>query len=115
MPTVLVTGGAGYIGSVLTEMLLDKGYAVRVLDRMFFGEHLIAPLAQREGLTLIKHDVRYVEPCTFEGVDVVMDLAGISNDPASDLDQAPVALGASVGSGGVRSRHGSRSPRRDSR
>lgn len=86
MPTVLVTGGAGYIGSVLTEMLLDKGYAVRVLDRMFFGEHLIAPLAQREGLTLIKHDVRYVEPCTFEGVDVVMDLAGISNDPASDLD-----------------------------
>lgn len=88
MKTVLVTGGAGYIGSVLTELLLDAGYTVRVLDRMFFGQHLLAPLANRQGLTLLKHDVRYVEPDLFEGVDVVVDLAGISNDPASDLDPA---------------------------
>jgi|SRR5688572_5270597 nucleoside-diphosphate-sugar epimerase len=88
MKTVLVTGGAGYIGSVLTEMLLDAGYQVRILDRLFFGRKLIAPLESRNGLVVIRDDVRYVTRDAFEGVDVVMDLAGISNDPASDLDPA---------------------------
>jgi nucleoside-diphosphate-sugar epimerase len=86
MKTVLVTGGAGYIGSVLTEMLMEAGYHVRILDRMFFGRNLIAPLEARNGLEIVKDDVRYVGSGPFEGVDVVMDLAGISNDPASDLD-----------------------------
>ena len=86
MKTVLVTGGAGYIGSVLTEMLMDAGYHVRILDRLFFGRKLIAPLEARNGLQVIRDDVRYVGRAAFEGVDVVMDLAGISNDPASDLD-----------------------------
>lgn len=86
MKTVLVTGGAGYIGSVLTEMLMEAGYHVRILDRLFFGRKLIAPLEARNGLVVIRDDVRYVNRDAFEGVDVVMDLAGISNDPASDLD-----------------------------
>jgi nucleoside-diphosphate-sugar epimerase len=86
MKTVLVTGGAGYIGSVLTEMLMEAGYHVRILDRMFFGRNLIAPLETRNGLEVVRDDVRYVGRGPFEGVDVVMDLAGISNDPASDLD-----------------------------
>lgn len=86
MTTVLVTGGAGYIGSVLTEMLLDEGHEVRLLDRFFFGSDLIASLTSRKGLTVIKEDIRYAEPESFEGVDVVIHLAGISNDPACDLD-----------------------------
>jgi nucleoside-diphosphate-sugar epimerase len=86
MKTILVTGGAGYIGSVLTEMLLDAGHKVRVLDRLFFGRQLIAPLEKRDGLTVLRDDIRYASGSALEGVDVVMDLAGISNDPSSDLD-----------------------------
>jgi nucleoside-diphosphate-sugar epimerase len=52
---------------------------------MFFGRQVLAPLEKREGLTVFKEDTRYACACPFEGVDVVMDLAGISNDPASDL------------------------------
>jgi nucleoside-diphosphate-sugar epimerase len=85
MKTVLVVGGGGYIGSVLTEMLLDAGHRVRVLDRLFFGRQVLAPLEKREGLTILKEDTRYACACAFEGVDAVMDLAGISNDPAADL------------------------------
>jgi nucleoside-diphosphate-sugar epimerase len=86
MNTVLVTGGAGYIGSYLTGMLLDAGYAVRVLDRMYFGEEPLAHLRDREGLLLCRGDVRTAPPQLFEGVDAVVHLAGISNDPACDLD-----------------------------
>jgi nucleoside-diphosphate-sugar epimerase len=85
MSTVLVTGGAGYIGSMVTEMLLDHGHHVRLLDRLFFGRDTVAALEKRENLTIIKEDTRYACPKAFAGVDVVMDLAGISNDPASDL------------------------------
>ncbi len=88
MKTILVAGGAGYIGSVVTELLLDAGYRVRVLDRLFFGRGLLAPLEQRDGLTVIKEDIRYARPEVFDGVDAVMDLAGISNDPAADLAPA---------------------------
>lgn len=86
MNTVLVMGGAGYIGSVVTEMLLDQGHKVRLLDRLFFGRDVVAPLEKRDGLTVIKEDTRYACAKAFDGVDVVMDLAGISNDPASDLE-----------------------------
>jgi len=85
MKTVLVVGGAGYIGSVITEMLLDQGHQVRVLDRMFFGRELMSPLEKRAGLSIVKDDTRYACASALDGVDIVMDLAGISNDPASDL------------------------------
>jgi len=44
---ILVVGGAGYVGSVLVRELLEKGYAVKVLDRMFFGEHGIKEIKDR--------------------------------------------------------------------
>jgi nucleoside-diphosphate-sugar epimerase len=99
MKTVLVTGGAGYIGSVLSEMLVEAGHRVRILDRMFFGRQLIAPLEKRDGLVVIREDVRFAQSSPLDGVDVVMDLAGISNDPASDLDPTiteEINLGGSV-------------------
>lgn len=82
---VLVTGGGGYIGSVLTEMLLDAGYRVTVLDRFFFGPTL-RHLQGRDGLRLVRGDIRSVEPSQFAGVDAVCDLAALSNDPAGDID-----------------------------
>lgn len=85
MKTVLVLGGGGYIGSVISEMLLDLGHRVRILDRLFFGRAALSPLEKREGLSIVKEDTRYAGTSVFDGIDVVMDLAGISNDPASDL------------------------------
>lgn len=82
---VLVTGGAGYIGSTLVRLLLEKGYEVKVVDRLFFGEK---PLSEIENkIELIKEDIRDVRKEIFEDVDTVMDLAAISNDPSGELDK----------------------------
>ncbi len=83
--TVVVTGGAGYIGSMLTEALLKAGYRVRVVDRFFFGDTL-ADLRDHPNLECIETDIRTVSSAPFEGVYAVMDLAALSNDPAGDLD-----------------------------
>jgi nucleoside-diphosphate-sugar epimerase len=86
MRTVLVAGGAGYIGSVLCEMLLDEGWKVVCLDRLFFGGEKLSHLRTRPEFSLIRDDIRYVGVDAFSGVDVAIDLAGISNDPACELD-----------------------------
>lgn len=85
---VLVSGGAGYIGSSLVPHLLGAGHRVTVLDRFYFGEQsLAAPLAAHgDRLRLARADVRGVAGAVFEGVDALVDLAGISNDPACELD-----------------------------
>lgn len=83
--TVLVTGGCGYIGSVLTEKLLESGYDVIVLDRFFFGDTL-GDLKKNPGLRLVNGDIRTVSPDIFKGVYGVCDLAALSNDPAGELD-----------------------------
>jgi nucleoside-diphosphate-sugar epimerase len=83
---VLVTGGAGYIGSTLVELLLAKGYKVTVLDRMFFGDTL-ADLRSNPNLRVIRNDIRWFENGkVFAGIDSVVDMAALSNDPAGELD-----------------------------
>ena len=84
MKTVLVTGAGGYIGTTLTPMLLDAGHAVRAVDRFFFGRDLLPP---RDGLEILVEDTRRLTPRHFEGVDGVIDLAAISNDPSGELFQ----------------------------
>lgn len=82
---ILVTGGGGYIGSVLTEMLLARGHAVTVLDRFFFGDTL-AELQSEPRLRVVRDDIRTCDASVFNGIDAVCDLAALSNDPAGELD-----------------------------
>ena len=79
---VLVTGGAGYVGAVLVPMLLERGYRVRVLDRLYWGKGPIAPLL--EEVELVHADVREITPAMLDGVDAVVHLAGLSNDPTAE-------------------------------
>lgn len=82
---VLITGGAGYIGSILSRILLEKGYDVTCLDRLFFG---IDPLKDvTDKIKLIKDDVRWFKPEILRGIHAVFDLASLSNDPSGELDQ----------------------------
>jgi nucleoside-diphosphate-sugar epimerase len=83
---VLLTGGAGYIGSVLARRLLGEGYRVTVVDRFFFGRGTLPEGCA--GLACIVRDTRLLEAADFAGVHAVIDLAAISNDPAGELDPA---------------------------
>jgi nucleoside-diphosphate-sugar epimerase len=85
---VLVTGGAGYVGSVLVPRLLEKGYQVRVLDLYIYGEESLAPVRDNPNLEEIKGDLRDTEAVrkAVEGCDAVIHLACISNDPSVELD-----------------------------
>jgi nucleoside-diphosphate-sugar epimerase len=81
---VLVTGGAGYIGSVLTERLLNRGYRVRILDRMYWGRTPLARVIDR--VEIVEADVRDMPASALDGVDGVIHLAGLSNDPTAEYD-----------------------------
>jgi nucleoside-diphosphate-sugar epimerase len=83
---ILVTGGAGYKGSVLIPELIDNGYHVKCLDRFFFGKEFLEQEKFSDNLELIQDDIRWCDSKHFENVDVVLDLAAISNDPAGDLN-----------------------------
>ena len=84
MKNILVTGGGGYIGTTLVPMLLEAGYRVRVLDRFFFGRDLLPPHANLE---IVVEDSRRLAARHLEGIDAVIDLVAISNDPSGELFQ----------------------------
>ncbi len=79
---VFLTGGCGYVGTPLTQSLLDHGHQVTVADLQWFGNRL----ARHPKLTVIREDIRNVDRLPMAGVDVVLHLANIANDPCSDLD-----------------------------
>ncbi len=81
---ILVAGGAGYIGCVLVPRLLDRGYEVRILDRLYWGE---GPLESfRDRVEVVEADVRDMPSSAFEGIDGVINLSGLSNDPTAEYD-----------------------------
>ena len=84
MRRILVVGGAGYVGSVLTEELVQRGYAVRVLDRCFFGDDGLR--AVRDRIELVRADMRTVSPSVLDGVDAVVNAGGLSNDPTAEYN-----------------------------
>jgi nucleoside-diphosphate-sugar epimerase len=84
---VFVAGGAGYIGSVLVPLLLERGHDVTVLDRLYFGDTLSAPQARwGDRLKVVRADVRSFDRALMKGVEAVVDLSGISNDPSCELE-----------------------------
>lgn len=87
---ILVTGGAGYIGSVLVPMLLNDGHYVTVLDRLSFGIDPIAPLFANPRFTFIRGDVANIETVTLatRKADVVIHLAAVVGAPACAQDLA---------------------------
>jgi nucleoside-diphosphate-sugar epimerase len=83
---VLVTGGAGYIGSVMISILLEKGYEVKCLDRFFFGKETLEDVIPDSNLELIKDDIRWFDPGILKDVDAAIDLASLSNDPSGEIN-----------------------------
>jgi len=88
MDHILITGGAGYVGSLLTPQLLDLGYKVTVYDTLFFGDEFLPKNNPR--LTIIEGDIRDAAHLSraFKGVDTVISLACISNDASFVLDES---------------------------
>ena len=84
MKKVLITGGAGYLGSTLAEYLLDTGYDVTVFDNLLYKQLSLLHLFKRPGFKFIKGDVRNTEQlrCLVEGHDVIIPLAAIVGMPA---------------------------------
>ena len=87
--TVLVTGGAGYIGSHVVRQLLDRGDRVRVLDLFLYGNQGLKALGDHPRLSLVVGDVR--DPAAMQdavaGADTVIALAALVGDAACDLDR----------------------------
>ena len=86
--TVLVTGGAGYVGAALVPALLREGYQVRVLDLYLYGEEVLDAVKRDPNLQQIKGDLRDREVLdkVVPGCDAVIHLACICNDPSFELD-----------------------------
>ena len=82
MNKILITGGCGYVGSVLVPKLLKLNYKVIVLDTQWFGINL----KKNKNLTIIKKDVRNISSKDLNGVKTVYHLASIANDPMGALD-----------------------------
>lgn len=76
---ILVAGGAGYIGSAVVPALAERGYEIRVVDLLWFGNNLPKeiPVLRKDVFDITEEDLR--------GIDVVMFLAGLSNDPMAEF------------------------------
>ena len=79
---IFVTGGSGYKGSVLIPRLLREGHEVISLDTNWFGDNL----KSHPALTKIKADIREISNISLKGVDSIIHLANIANDPAVELN-----------------------------
>ncbi|WP_416678731.1 NAD-dependent epimerase/dehydratase family protein [Candidatus Pseudothioglobus sp. Uisw_016] len=79
---ILVTGGCGYKGHVLIPKLLNQGHHVTCFDIQWFGNFLKG----HDNLTIIKGDIRNIEEIPLNGVECIIHLASIANDPCGDLN-----------------------------
>ena len=82
MKNILITGGCGFTGTILTNDLLELGHKVTVVDIQWFGNYL----SPRNNLKIIKLDIRKFNELPLQGIDVVIHLANIANDPGVELN-----------------------------
>ena len=88
MARILVSGAGGYIGVPLCRQLLAREHTVVALDRFFFGKQRLTGAIQSPRLETVLADIRDCDPALLAGVDVVIDLAGLSNDLSAEIDPA---------------------------
>jgi len=79
---ILLTGGCGYIGTNLTNTLLDLGHQITVVDIMWFDNYLNS----HNNLSVIQADIRNIDKIPMDGVDTIIHLANIANDPTGNLN-----------------------------
>jgi len=84
MRKILLVGGAGYVGSVLAEELLERGFAVKILDRLYYGQNGLREI--RDRVELVLSDMRVIDPDVLQDVDAVVNLGGLSNDPTAEYN-----------------------------
>src|SRR5688572_12944519 len=99
---ILVTGGAGYVGSVLVPLLLAQGHSVRVLDVLRYGGQSLLPWCGHPHLDIIQGDVsnQATAQLALQGMDAIVHLAGLVGAPACALEPA---LASSANVDGTRS------------
>jgi len=88
MAKVLVTGGAGYLGSILVPALLDRGFAVTVLDNFMYGQDSLAAVCYRPEFSVVRGDVRSLEVVKrlAADADIIIPLAALVGAPLCDRD-----------------------------
>src|SRR5687768_15876213 len=91
MTNVLVTGGAGYLGSILVPALLDRGFSVSVIDNFMYGQDSLAAVCYHPNFTVVRGDVRSIETMRplVQAADIIIPLAALVGAPLCDRD--PIA------------------------
>jgi nucleoside-diphosphate-sugar epimerase len=80
---ILITGGGGYVGTLLVQELLKKNYKITVVDTFWFGNYLL----KNKNLKILKKNILNLNNSDFKKIDCVIHLASIANDNAADIDQ----------------------------
>ena len=79
---IFITGGCGYIGTLLTHKLLEEGHNLTIIDKMWFGNYL----KNQKNLKIINDDFRNVNNYSLNSIDILIHLANIANDPSVEVD-----------------------------